>query len=93
MSVNNEYNINDIFIPQIEDENFEEYSELPPLVDEVEEKVSTDIISDIKSGIYNLFVQLINQNIPNYGPVLSSHLAVSYLQEIIDNVNHALEKE
>ena len=93
MSVNNEYNIKDIFIPQIEDENFEEYSELPPLVDEVEEKVSTDIISDIKSGIYNLFVQLINQNIPNYGPVLSSQLAVSYLQEIIDNVNHALEKE
>jgi hypothetical protein len=89
--MNNEFDVDDIFIPDEEEES--EYYDLPPLIEEVPEEVSTDKVADIKSGIYNLFVSLINQNIPNYGPIISTRLAVSYLQEIIDNVNHALEKE
>ena len=88
---NGDYEIEDLFYTENQDE--EEFYELPPLVEEVSQEVSTDKVSDIKSGIYNLFVSLINQNIPHYGPVLSAQFAVSYLQEIIDNVNHALEKE
>jgi len=83
----------DLFSNEFDGDKENGYTVLPPLIDEVDENVSTDKVADIKSGIYNLFVSLINQNIPSYGPILSTKLAVAYLQEIIDNVNHALEEE
>lgn len=89
--MNEDIDIEDIFYS--EDPDKEEYYDLPPLVEEVDESVSTDKISDIKSGIYNLFISLINQNVPYYGPLISTQLALAYLQEIIDNVNHALKEE
>ena len=43
-------------------EDQEEYT----LVDKISENVSTDTILDLKSGIYNLFISLINNQIVDF---------------------------
>ena len=65
----------------------------PTLVDEVSENVSTDTISDLKTGIYNLFVNLINNQIISYGPEMAVKLSIDFLQEIIYNFNKAIQPE
>lgn len=60
-----------------EDRNF--------LVNEHDDTVSTDIITDLKSGIYNLFVALINHQIAFYGPEKALDLSLNYLKNIIEN--------
>jgi len=65
----------------------------PSLVDEVSENVSTDTISDLKTGIYNLFVNLINNQIISYGPEVAVQLSIDFLQEIIYNFNKAIQPE
>lgn len=60
-----------------EDKNF--------LVNEHDDTVSTDIITDLKSGIYNLFVALINHQIAFYGPEKALDLSLNYLKNIIEN--------
>jgi len=64
----------------------QEYS----LVDKVSEQVSTDIIVDLKSGIYNLFVSLINNQVVDYGPIQATQLAIDFLKEIIYNFEKAI---
>lgn len=65
----------------------------PSLVDKVSENVSTDTISDLKTGIYNLFVNLINNQIISYGPEMAVQLSIDFLQEIIYNFNKAIQPE
>jgi len=65
----------------------------PSLVNEVSEDVSTDTISDLKTGIYNLFVNLINNQIISYGPEMAVKLSIDFLQEIIYNFNKAIQPE
>ena len=65
----------------------------PSLVDEVSENVSTDTISDLKTGIYNLFVNLINNQIISYGPEMAVKVSIDFLQEIIYNFNKAIQPE
>jgi len=65
----------------------------PSLVDQVSENVSTDTISDLKTGIYNLFVNLINNQIISYGPEMAVQLSIDFLQEIIYNFNKAIQPE
>lgn len=61
------------------------------LVDKVSEQVSTDIITDLKSGIYNLFVSLINNQVVDYGPIVASQNAIDFLKEIIYNFEKAIQ--
>lgn len=63
------------------------------LVDNQSDYVSTDIILDLKSGIYNLFVSMINHNIMNYGPEKAVVVSVSYLKEIIDHFEKTIQKD
>jgi hypothetical protein len=65
----------------------------PSLVDKVSENISTDTISDLKTGIYNLFVNLINNQIISYGPEMAVKLSIDFLQEIIYNFNKAIQPE
>ena len=41
----------------------------PSLVEEVSDYVPTDSIVDLKSGIYNLFVSLLNNLMLHYGHI------------------------
>jgi hypothetical protein len=59
----------------------------PSLVDKVSEDISTDTIADLKTGIYNLFVNLINNQIVYCGPEMAVKLSIDFLQEIIYNFN------
>ena len=70
-------------------EDIKDYS----LVETVSEDVSTDIVLDIRTGIYNLFVNLYKSQIPEYGPKGSLQLAIDFLQEIIDNFQSAIQQE
>ena len=62
------------------------------LVDEQPDLVSTDIISDLKSGIYNLFVALFNHQISLHGPEKALELSIQYLKNIIANFENALQQ-
>ena len=65
----------------------------PSLVDKVSENISTDTISDLKTGIYNLFVNLINNQIISYGPEMAVKVSIDFLQELIYNFNKAIQPE
>lgn len=63
----------------------------PKLVEEVNEYVSTDVISDIKSGIYNLFVSLVDYYTIDYGPVRGADEACKYLERLLADVREVLD--
>jgi len=50
---------------------------------------SSDPIMDLKIGIYNLFVNLVNNSIVYYGPEKAIKMSIEYLQEIIYNFEQA----
>lgn len=60
------------------------------LIDKVNEEVQTDIISDLKIGIYNLFVSLVNNLMVTYGPEYAIRSSVDFLEEIAVNFKSTL---
>lgn len=65
--------------------------ELQDLVETVDEYVSTDVVSDLKSGIYNLFVSLVDYYTIDYGPVQGADEACKYLERLIDTIRSVLD--
>lgn len=63
------------------------------LINDHPDEVGTDIITDLKSGIYNLFVALFNHQISLYGPEKALELSINYLKTIIDNFENALNQK
>ena len=63
------------------------------LVNDHDDSVSTDIITDLKSGIYNLFVALINHQIPFYGPEKALENSLQYLTNIIENFEEVINNK
>lgn len=63
------------------------------LVETISESVSTDIVLDIKTGIYNLFVNLYKSQIPFYGPKGAIENSIAFLEEIIENFKAAITTE
>lgn len=63
------------------------------LVDKVSENVSTDIITDLKTGIYNLFVNLVHNATAFIGPVEAIKMSTSFLDEISESFKKVLEEE
>lgn len=61
------------------------------LVDSVDDYVSTDVVLDIKSGIYNLFVSLVDYYTIDYGPAMGADEACKYLERLVANVREALD--
>jgi hypothetical protein len=66
------------------------YPKEPSLIDPVSEKVSTDVIQEIKSGIFGLFINMYNNMSVQVGPVESMKYCILYLQEIVDHCQKAL---
>lgn len=60
-------------------------------VDPVSESVSTDHLMDLKVGIYNLFVSLINHQVIDYGPEQAVRNSLDFLKEIIYNFEKSIE--
>jgi hypothetical protein len=63
----------------------------PELVESVNDYVSTDVISDLKSGIYNLFVSLVDYYTLDYGPSQGADEACKYLERLIATVREVLD--
>jgi|LakMenEpi03Aug12_release.lakeMendotaPanAssembly.Ray.scaffolds.fasta_scaffold20608_11 hypothetical protein len=63
------------------------------LIDDVSDYVSTDIIVDLKSGIYNLFVSLVEYLSIDFGPVQGADEACKYLERLSAQVREAFEEK
>ena len=60
------------------------------LIDPVNEYVHTDSITDLKSGIFNLFNNLFQTLSVSNGPVKALEISLRYLQDIIDHFQTVL---
>lgn len=65
----------------------------PSLVEAVSDVSTTDVITDLKTGIYNLFVNLFHQYVPMHGPEGAVIMSTDFLQEIIVNFRQTLVDE
>lgn len=63
------------------------------LVEDVAEDVSTDTVTDLKVGIYNLFINLYRAQIPQFGPQQSMQSSIDFLEEIIYNFKSAIDNK
>lgn len=62
----------------------------PSLITSVDDLVSTDIPTDLKNGIYNLFISLLNHYIVESGPEHAIFLATQYLDELSLNFKNII---
>lgn len=62
-------------------------------VEEVSDYVPTDVIVDLKSGIYNLFVSLLNNLMIHYGPIEAVQQATAFIDQISNTFKDTLPKE
>lgn len=62
----------------------------PLLVDQISEDVSTDIIIDLKTGIYNLFISLVNNLMIEHGPEVAIKISTDFLDEVSLNFKSTL---
>ena len=60
------------------------------LVDPINEYVHTDTVTDLKSGIFNLFNKLFQTLSVSNGPVKALEISLRYLQDIIDHFQTVL---
>lgn len=51
---------------------------------------STDTITDLKTGIYSLFVSLFHEHVPLYGPEGAIQITTDFLEEIIVNFRQSI---
>jgi hypothetical protein len=63
------------------------------LVEEVSDYVPTDVIVDLKSGIYNLFVSLLNNLMLHYGPIEAVIQATAFIDQISNTFKDTLPKQ
>ena len=66
-------------------------TEDPGLVDEISDYVSTDIITDLKTGIYYLILSMIDHLIVTHGPVEAVNISTSFLDEISNTFKKTTE--
>lgn len=66
-------------------------SDNPELVESVSDYVSTDVVSDIKSGIYNLFVSLVDYLTIELGPIDGADEACKFLERMVADVREVLD--
>ena len=59
-------------------------SEKQDFVDPVSDYVSTDVITDLKTGIYNLFLSLLDHLIVLHGTVEAVRISTGFLDDISD---------
>lgn len=73
-----------------ENEQYIQGEENLKLVEEVPEGTTTDVVTDLKSGIYNLFINLLNHYMIDYGPVEAVKLSTAFLDQISNTFKETL---
>lgn len=63
------------------------------MIETVPERIATDFIQEVKSGIFGLFMNMYNHMSVQVGPRESMKYCILYLQEIIDHCQGALDDE
>jgi hypothetical protein len=74
------------------DEQYIQENDKPTLVEEIPEGTSTDVVTDLKAGIYNLFINLLNFYMVEYGPIEAVKLSTGFLDQISNTFKETLEK-
>jgi len=62
------------------------------LVSKVDEHVKTDVLTELKSGIYNLFINYFHHLVVYHGPEEALNMATSYLEEIVQHFRKSIEE-
>lgn len=75
-------------VPMSENENIE-----TDLVEKTDDYVSTDIITDLKSGIYNLYLSLLNNLTAVHGPVQAVIISTQFLDDISNTFKETIQKD
>lgn len=70
-----------------EDKNQEE-----ELISKVDEHVKTDVLTELRSGIYNLFINYFHHLVVYHGPEEAMNMATSYLEEIVEHFKQSIEE-
>jgi hypothetical protein len=60
------------------------------LIEENETSTTTNVVLDLKTGIYNLFVSLFHNLAIEYGPEHAIRISTEFLNEIVSNFRSAL---
>lgn len=76
-------------VMQMQNDKEEKFS----FVDDVDDNVSTDNITELKSGIFNLFVNLYDHLSIDVGPHDAIIESTNYLLYIVDTFKQALENK
>ena len=71
------------------EEDFQDFN----LVEEVPEGTTTDVVTDLKMGIYNLFLNLLNYLMVEYGPVEAVKISTEFIDHISNTFKETLNKE
>jgi hypothetical protein len=64
-----------------------------PLTEQFDDYVSTDVITDLKTGIYNLYLSLLNHLTVQHGPVEAVIISTEFLDNISSTFKQTIEKE
>lgn len=75
------------------DSFYDNEDEVLDFVEPVNEQVSTDMVTDIKSGIFNLFTSLYHNNAAKYGPIVGLQMSLDYINSISKHFQEILEKQ
>lgn len=62
-------------------------------IDPVSDYVSTDVITDLKTGIYNLFLSLLEHLIVLHGPVDAVKISTRFLDDISDTFKKTTDQK
>jgi hypothetical protein len=65
----------------------------PELVEKTDDYISTDIITDLKSGIYNLYLSLLNNLTAIHGPVEAVIISTQFLEDISNTFKETIQKD
>jgi len=63
------------------------------LVEKIDDNVSTDYITDLKSGIFNLFVSMYQHLSLEIGPKNAIMYSTEYLKEIVETFTQILDNQ
>lgn len=70
-----------------------EEKEEETLVSTVDEHVKTDVLTELRTGIYNLIINYYHHLVVAYGPEQAMVVLISYLEEITYNFKSTIEEQ
>jgi hypothetical protein len=71
----------------------ENENEIPELVNKTDDYISTDIVTDLKTGIYNLYLSLLNNLTAIHGPVEAVIISTQFLDDISNTFKQTIQKD